>query len=194
MKSARAQQMRRARLTTGLERVAVVVASLALSIGLIVALSGYFAGRDQAGVSGVPNGPGHAFADLGDAQLKPGQPPPKYNSNPPTSGAHLPEPVLTDGAELNDDQLLQALSLGDVVVMYGGPTPPPGLDALARKLAGPFTPALAAAGQAVILARRPGTRRVTGVAWTRMVQVSAAADPGLAQFVQFWLGRGAPRS
>jgi Protein of unknown function (DUF3105) len=193
VKYARAQQTRRAGLTALMERVAVVLASLALSIGLIAALSGYFAGRDQAGVLGASNGPGRAFADLGDAHLKPGQPRPAYDSNPPTSGAHIPEPVLADGAELNDDQLLEALSLGDVVVMYGEPNPPPGLDTLARKLAGPFTPALAAAGQAVILARRPGTVGVRGLAWTRMVQMSAPDDPLLGQFVQFWLGRGAPR-
>jgi Protein of unknown function (DUF3105) len=193
VKSVGAQRMPRPRLTTVLERVAVVLASLALSIGLIVVLSGYFAGRDQAGVSGATNGPGRAFPDLGDGHLKPGQPRPAYNSDPPTSGAHFPEPVLTDGAELNDDQLLQALSLGDVVVMYGGPNPPPGLEALVRKLAGAFTPALAAAGQAVILARWRGTVGVIGLAWTRMVRVGAADDPLLAQFAQVWLGRGAPQ-
>ena len=47
--------------TTALERVAIVVASLALSFGLIALLSGFFAGRDQAGVAITQTGPGSAL-------------------------------------------------------------------------------------------------------------------------------------
>jgi Protein of unknown function (DUF3105) len=178
--------------TTALERVAIVVASLALSFGLIALLSGFFAGRDQAGVSITRTGPGSAFPDLGAAQLKPGDKRPEYDSNPPTSGAHFPKPVTQDEAKLDDDQLLQALESGNVVFMYGTRKPPPGLRALALRLASPFTPALAAAGQAVILARRPGTAGVDGLAWAHAVSVRDPSDPLLAQFAQFWLGRGAP--
>ncbi|MGA2929209.1 MAG: DUF3105 domain-containing protein [Solirubrobacteraceae bacterium] len=175
-----------------LERIAIVLASLTISIGLIVVLSGYFTARDPADVSGSADGPGRVFADLGNAQLRPGQPRPAYDSDPPTSGAHFDEPVTGDEAQLNDDQLLQALAVGDVVFMYAGRTPPPGLETLARGIAGPFTPALASAGQAVILARRPGIVGVLGLAWTHTIYVSAPDDPALAQFAQFWLGRGAP--
>jgi hypothetical protein len=178
--------------TTALERVAIVAASLALSFGLIALLSGLFAGRDQAGVSIAQTGPGTAFPDLGAAHLNPGDKRPEYDSNPPTSGAHFPSPVIQDEADLNDDQLLEALESGDVVFMYGTRKPPPGLRALARKLASPFTPALAAAGQAVILARRQGTVGVDGLAWAHAVSVREPSDPGLAKFAQFWLGRGAP--
>jgi hypothetical protein len=178
--------------TTALERVAIVVASLALSFGLIALLSGFFAGRDQAGVSITQTGPGSAFPDLGAAHLKPGDKRPEYDSDPPTSGAHIPEPVTRDEAELNDDQLLSALEAGNVVFMYGTKKPPPGLRELANRLASPFTPALADAGQAVILARRPGTIGIDGLAWAHAVSVRDANDPRLAQFAQFWLGRGAP--
>lgn len=177
---------------TTLERVAIVVASLALSIGLIAILSGFFAGRDQAGISGSL-GPGEAFSDQGSALLRPGQPSPVYDSNPPTSGAHFEAPVLHDGSELSDDQLLSALATGDVVIVYGGRTPPPGLRALAGSVASPFSPTLAAAGQAVIVARRPGTRGLIGLAWAHMVRVAGPQDPLLKQFANFWLGRGAPR-
>jgi Protein of unknown function (DUF3105) len=180
------------KLTTALERLAIVVASLALSIGLIAALSGFFAGRDQAGVSGAATPVGRQFPDLGHAHPQPGQPRPAYNSDPPTSGAHVPEPVLHDDRRLNDNQLLQALEAGDVVIMYGGRAPPPGLQSFARATAGPFTPALAAAGQAVILARRPGTRGLIGLAWTHMLRVSVAKDGLLRPFTGYWLGRGAP--
>ena len=178
--------------STALERVAIGAASLALSIGLIALMSGYFAGRDPADVAGAVSGPGQAFRDLGHGALRAGQPRPAYDSEPPTSGAHLPAPVTHDAAPLSDDQLLQALQTGDVVLMYGGAAPPPALRTLARSLAPPFSPALAAAGQAVILARRPGVAGTLGLAWAHMVRVASPGDPRLGEFAGFWLGRGAP--
>jgi len=175
-----------------LEVIAIGIASLIVSIGLIVLLSGYFAGKDQAGVSGTGRGPGKAFKDLGDQHLPLGRLQPPYNSDPPTSGAHVPEPVTRDEARLSDNQLLQALELGNVVVMYGTRAPPPGLRALASRIAGPFTPALAATGEAVILARRPGIRGLVGLAWAHLIRVGSPGDPLLSQFTRFWLGRGAP--
>jgi hypothetical protein len=40
-----------------LERLAIVLVSLALAFGLILVLSGYFAGRDQAAVTTVRHAP-----------------------------------------------------------------------------------------------------------------------------------------
>jgi hypothetical protein len=181
------------RLARWLERLAILLASLALSIGLIVLLSGFFANRDQAGVSGAGTGPGQAFVDLGHAALRPGQPRPAYDSNPPTSGAHLTRAVTRAGVPLSDDRLLSALQMGDVVILYGGGRPPAGLEQLARSVAPPFTPELAETGAAVILARRPGTTGIVAAAWTHLLRVGRASDPALRQFVGFWLGRGAPR-
>jgi hypothetical protein len=178
----------------GLERVAIVLAAFALSIAVIAVLSGgLLAGRDSPGVSGPDTQLGAQFRDLGAAHLAPGAAHPRYDSDPPTSGAHVPVPVRHDDANLSDDQLLQALELGNVVVMYGTRRPPAGLRRLAARVAAPFTPALAAAGQAVILARRPGTSGVLGVAWTHLVDVRSPDDPQLRSFVLYWLGRGAPQ-
>ena len=58
--------------TTALERLAILVASLLLSIGLIGLLSGYFAGHDPAGISGTGVTVGLKFRDLGHAHLSPG--------------------------------------------------------------------------------------------------------------------------
>jgi hypothetical protein len=178
---------------TALERLAILAASLALSVGLIILLSGFFAGRDQAGISGAaPAGPGQVYPDQGDAHLRPGDARPRYNSDPPTSGAHVPAAVNRDEARLSNDQLLSALETGDVVFVYGSRKPPSGLPALERSLAAPFTPALAGSGQAVILARRPRTSGIVGAAWAHLVRVPSASDPLLRQFAEFWLGRGAP--
>ncbi|HTX12110.1 MAG TPA: DUF3105 domain-containing protein [Solirubrobacteraceae bacterium] len=178
------------RLLRVLEVLAIGVASLALSIGLIVLLSGFFVNRDQAGVSGSGAGPGQAFADLGHGVLRPGQARPAYNSDPPTSGSHVPAAVTRDDVSLSDDQLLQALQVGDVVIFYGTRQPPPGLTQFASSLAPPFTPSLAAVGSSVIIAPRPGTTGLLAAAWTHLLHVSGLGD-SLRQFVAFWLGRGA---
>lgn len=175
-----------------LERLAIAVASLALSVGLIALLSGYFARHDSAGVSGTVVAPGQAFVDLGHRHLRAGQAAGPYNSNPPTSGAHHVVSVGRDQAGLSDDQLLTALEAGDVVIAYPPGRPPAGLQALAVRLAAPFSPALAAAGQAVILTPRAGTRGLVALAWRHLLRAPSASDPGLAQFVSFWLGHGAP--
>jgi hypothetical protein len=135
-----------------------------------------------------------AFPDQGNARLTPGQARPDYDSEPPTSGAHLPAATDRNGAQLSDDQVLQALSVGDVVLMYGSRKPPTGLAAVADGIApAAFSPALAATGQAVVLAYRPATTGVIGMAWAHMVHVRSPTDPTLRSFAQYWLGRGAPR-
>ena len=176
-----------------LERVAVILASLALSFGLIALLSGFFQSRDTGQLAGSSGGPGQHFRDQGDVTLRPGQLRPAYDSSPPTSGPHALAVVTRDRQPLSDDQLLTALALGDVVILYGDHAPPRSLVRLADAVAGPFTPALAAAGQAVILSPSSGTRGFVGLAWTELIRVKRA-DPLLARFAAHWLGRGAGRA
>jgi hypothetical protein len=173
-----------------LERLAIAVASLALAVVLILLVSGYFSGRDIAPVSGDA-AIGLSFPDEGDQLLAPGQLHPPYDSEPPTSGPHIPAPIRRDESELSDNQLLQALSVGDVVLMYGSRRPPAGLARLATRLAGRFTRSLAASGLAVLLARRPGISGVTALAWTRMLRLGGVDAPLLREFTDAWLGRGA---
>jgi hypothetical protein len=180
------------RLTRALERIAIVVASFAVAIGIIALLSGgLLAGNDTPGISERGPSVGVKYRSQGDIHLAPGSLHPVYDSAPPTSGPHVPVPVLRDDSTLSDDQLLQALELGNVVFMYGARTAPSGLKELAGQIASPFTGALAASGQAVILARRPGVQGLIGLAWTRMIRVASPADPRLRGFAQLWLGRGA---
>jgi hypothetical protein len=184
-------------LSKTVERVIIVIVSFAIALGAIALLSGFFTSRDQGGVTGVLAGPGLAYRDLGDASLSPGQPHPRYDSDPPTSGPHVPTPVRADRALLTDNQILTALAAGDVILIYSGTTPPPGLAQLAQSTGGPFTPPLAAEGGAVILARLPHVDGVIAMAWTRMlpitglVQVTGRNDAVLTQFIQSWLGQGA---
>lgn len=176
---------------SGLEWVAIVVVSLLIAGGAIALLSGYFAGNDTPGVTGSSSAPGIAIKNMGDAHLRPGQTPPRYSSNPPTSGPHVRVAVHKDGVVISNNQLLEALELGNVVLVYGSPKPPAGLQHVANATASPFTPALAAAGQAVILTRRPGTSGIIGLAWTRLIRLATPSAPALRQFIDYWLGKGA---
>ena len=175
-----------------LEGAAIAIATLAVAFLAIALLSGFFTGQDQPGFTGADTGPGIAFRDLGHAHLQLGQPHPPYNSHPPTSGAHMPDIPTSNGAELTNDQLLEVLELGDVVIMYGSPTPPSGLQTLARQVAPPFNPALVATGDQLIFAHRPGTNGLVGLAWAHMIHTTSPADPMLKVFARYWIGRGAP--
>lgn len=178
-----------------LRRLGAVVLTLVIALGGVVLLLLFFQGRDHSQIhdaSPTAGGPGQSFRDQGHAHLAAGQQPAKaYASNPPTSGPHRVVAIRRDATRLTDDQILHALELGDVVLLYGTPQPPPQLRALARQLAGPFDPALAASGQAVVLGQRPGTEGVVALAWRHLLRVPSASDPALADFATYWLGRGA---
>jgi hypothetical protein len=184
---------RRLRRTGG--ALLTVLVALAGAIALLL----WFEGRDSSQVrpsatAATAAGPGTLLPDEGDARLRPGQRPAHpYATDPPASGPHVPIAVRTDaaGTRLSDDELLRALELGDVVVLYGGARPPAALSALANRLAGLFDPALAAAGQAVVLGARPGTHGLIALAWRHELRVPTAGDPRLEPFASYWLGRGA---
>ena len=93
-----------------------------------------------------------------------------------------------DATELSEDQLLEALALGNVVIAYDTAEPPAELLALQRDVSGPFDPGLAAAGQAVILARRPGVPGVVGAGVAAQARSVRAGRPAAAR-----VRRGLPR-
>jgi Protein of unknown function (DUF3105) len=173
-------------------RALAVLAGIALVLGVAVGVSLVLSSRDDAGVgSSAASGPGELQKDLGDRHLPPGQHiPPSSLTDPPTSGPHHPRNVTRDGVVLSTDQILHALELGDVILFYDAPRPPAQLRALQNDVSGPFDAEVAAAGQQVILARRPGTDGVVAAAWRRLLRAPGATDPALRAFAEAWVGRG----
>jgi len=164
----------------------LIVSAIAVA-GLIALLSS----RDRSTFSG-PSGSGASVA-AGDDHLPPGTRDPRYATRPPTSGAHVVVPVRRDSVTLSDDQLLSALELGNVVLVYRTSAQAGALRSLATDVAGPFDVALAAAGQAVILdPTRDAPGGVSALAWGHTLTVASPADPALRTFAGYWLGRGAP--
>lgn len=167
-----------------------VVVALAGAVGLLL----YFNGRDDAGITSAA-GPGREYADQGAEHLRPGRrPSSRYNADPPVSGAHVPLLPPADDAIVSDDQLLHTLELGNVVFLYAAPrggAPPAPLVKLQENLSGPFDRTLVEGGQQVVIARRPGVRGILALAWRHQLAAPSAADPQLAEFADYWLGRGA---
>jgi hypothetical protein len=170
--------------------IALAVAGVASAACLVLIF--ILASRDSSDVGASASGPGVLQPDRGarhlgaDAPATPASPP----AHPPTSGSHHPAKVTRDAVALSDDQLLEALHLGDVVIAYDGTRPPAALRRLQRDTAGAFSADLAAAGQAVILDRRPGAGGVIALAWRRELRTSDPADPRLGDFVNAYLGQG----
>jgi hypothetical protein len=162
---------------------ALAIAGLAAAACLV--LITILANRDSSGVTKA-SGPGTLEPDRGSAHVNGPRTPASPPDDPPTSGPHRPEAVTRDGVPLSDDQLLEALHLGNVVFAYDGS--PAELKKIQDEISGPFDPELAAAGQAVILDRRPGVKGVIALAWRRELR---SGDPErLREFADAWLGQG----
>jgi Protein of unknown function (DUF3105) len=167
-----------------LRRLGLVAAGVLVAVVGLIALALAFNSRDDPEVASAPAGPGELQPDRGSGHDSPAQ----VTDEWPTSGPHREELVTRDQRRLTDDQILHAVELGNVVILYD--TPDPALERLQEEVAGPFDAELAAAGQAVILARRDGAGPATALAWRRVYEAGDASDPGLREFAEAWLGRG----
>jgi hypothetical protein len=166
--------------------VAVVVA-IAAVVGLLL----FVQSRDRSTFSTGDDGsaPGKLLPDQG-REHRSAPAGFKFATDPPASGPHRQAPIRSE-APLSRDQLLHALETGDVVLFYSDPADEAKLRGVADDVAGPFDPALAGAGQAVLVERRPGTDGVIALAWRRMLTASSADDAKIHAFAEAWLGRGA---
>jgi hypothetical protein len=161
-----------------------------LAIAACAVLITIIANRDSGEVTrstGVSGG-GVLEPDRGSAHADGPRTPASPPDDPPTSGPHRPDQVTRDRTELTDDQLLEALHLGNVVLTYPTAQPPAALTSLQQDVSGPFDPAVAAAGQAVILARRPGSKGIVALAWRRELRSDDPAQ--LRAFADAWLAQG----
>ncbi len=79
---------------------------------------------------------------------------------------------------------------GNVHLLYSDERMTSALRGLVTRTSGAPSAALEAAGQAVLLDRRPNlTAPVSAVTATRMLEATGPGDPQLASFIEYWLGR-----
>ncbi len=158
----------------GVRRVLPVLVGVVIVAAGLFGLLTLFNDRDSADVGAQTAGPGAFEEQPGD---------------PPTSATSATKPPLREGT-LSDDAIVGALALGNVVLVYGSPKPPPELEQMREDATGPFDPELAAAGQMAVLVRRPGVEEIQALAWQHRLQTGDPTDPALRDFVDFWLGKG----
>lgn len=84
------------------------------------------------------------------------------------------------------------LGPGNVVIEHDRRADGPALQALAEEIAGPATPALRRAGQAVEVRYSRGAGGIVARSAQGRLVARSASDPALRAFVEHWLGRGAP--
>jgi hypothetical protein len=175
-------------LPPALRRAGTVVVLVLLGLAGVVAAILFFSSRDQSKITqtGVP---GVLLLDQGDKHLRAPRPV-KYATTPPASGPHVVKAIRRDGELIDADQLLSALELGNVVIVYPGHgAPPPFLRAVQNTDSGPLDPALLQTGNQVVLARYRGVRRIAAMAWRHWYVATSPQDPRLQAFTDYWLGR-----
>jgi hypothetical protein len=153
-------------------------------IGAVIAVVaagavGYFTYRAMAALPGV------ALPSQGNAHIDlPTEPHVPYNSDPPTSGPHLPyiAPWGIHTEPLTKELQVHNLEDGGVMVQYNCPTPCPDLVAKLKAIVDGFP-------DHVILAPYPGMKtRIALTAWTRIDAFDNFDESRIVRFIKAYRG------
>ena len=154
------------------------VTGLGVAVGVAV-IVGYFAYRAGADL------PGARFDDQGNAHIQmASEPHPPYNSDPPTSGAHLPyiAPWGIHTVPIARELQVHNLEDGGVVVQYRCDGPCPDLVAKLAEIVKRYD-------TQVILAPYPGMRtRIALTAWTRLDALDGLDEARIVRFIRAYRG------
>jgi uncharacterized protein DUF3105 len=149
----------------------------ATGLVIVAALIGWFAYRAAADL------PGEKLADLGNEHIQAAsEPHPPYNSDPPTSGPHLPyiAPWGVHTRPIRPELQVHNLEDGGVMVQYNC-TCPELVDKL-RAVVGRYD-------KQVILAPYPGmTSRIALTAWTRLDRLEEFDEKRITRFIDSYRG------
>jgi len=138
--------------------------------------------------------PGQSFPDLGNLHIKQlGDSHLPYNSDPPTSGPHMPgiAPWGAYDQPIPKEYQVHNLEDGGVVIQYHCPK---GCPELVKKLEGVFFKYRARAAkehkyQHLILAPYPGMKtRIALTAWTRLNQFHDFDEARIDRFIEAYVG------
>lgn len=148
-------------------------------VAVAAAIVGYFAYRAVADL------PGAKLEDQGNAHIQMAtEPHPPYNSDPPTSGPHLPyiAPWGIHTEPIQPELQVHNLEDGGVVVQYRCATPCPDLAEQLARIVRRY-------GTQVILAPYPGMRtRIALTAWTRLDAFDDFDEARIERFIRAYRG------
>lgn len=154
------------------------------TVGIVAAVVvggvvGYFAYRSAADLPGV------AFPDQGNLHVQTlSEPIPAYNSDPPTSGPHLPyvAPWGVHTEPIPKQLQVHNLEDGGVAVQYNCPTPCP-------ELVDKLTGIVKRYDKQVVLAPYPGMKtRIALTAWTRLDAFEEYDEGRIVNFIARYRG------
>lgn len=156
-----------------LRRLAVGALGLAVIGGFL-----YYRARSDAAL------PGQAVSQMASRHIAVGDPTPRYDTDPPTSGPHVPEPaswgVYTE--PLDKPAMVHSLEDGGVVISYRPDLDRATLDQLTT-LAKTYTTDL-------ILAPYPGlSHPIVLTAWGRIDRLDTLDEARIRQFADAWRGK-----
>ncbi len=129
--------------------------------------------------------PGIAYPAQGQAHIGPGESHPSYNSNPPTSGWHLPAPApwgfYTNG--LPDELLVHNLEHGGIWISYKNPSDTAlveKLEALSKRF--PV--------KVIITPRPKDDSPIVLAAWTRLLKLDHYDEQQIIAFINAFKNKG----
>jgi hypothetical protein len=151
----------------------------AVVVVVIAAVVAYFAYQSAADL------PGALMADQGNLHVQTlADPIPAYNSDPPTSGPHLPyiAPWGIHNEPIPKQLQVHNLEDGGVVVQYNCPTPCPELVEKLKGIAQRYD-------RQVVLAPYPGMKhRIALTAWTRIDAFDELDEGRIVRFITRYRG------
>ena len=136
--------------------------------------------------------PGQNVPIQGFEHVRPGQPHPPYNSDPPTSGWHYaqPAPAGFHDSPVPDEQLIHNLEHGHVVISYDCSklTNCEQVKARLRRLIQRFN-----ARKVVAVPRQNADAAIALTAWGRIDKLDRYDERRIVAFIRTWRDRGPER-
>lgn len=160
-------------------RTLVVYGGLGIVAALLVGLIVWSALRPK---------PGQAVASQGQVHISPGQPHPSYNSNPPTSGWHSPQPAGWGyyNGELPDELVVHNLEHGGVWISFKSADDTEVINKLVA-LSQRYR------SKVIITLRPKNDSRIAVTAWQRILKLDGYDEAQIVAFIDAWRNRGPER-
>ncbi len=158
------------------QRDRVIYAGIALAVVVVIGLLGWSVFKPK---------PGEQIASQGAEHIAAGRPHPPYNSNPPTSGWHYPEPVApgAHSNEVPDEVVIHNLEHGCIWISYKDPKD--------SDLVGKLEELAARYPLMVVLTPRPKNDSPIAVAaWRRLLKLQKYSEGQIGEFIRIFRNQG----
>ena len=132
--------------------------------------------------------PGQPVAGQGQVHISPGQPHSPYNSNPPTSGWHFPQPAAWGyyNSELPDELVVHNLEHGGIWISFKNADDTEVINKLVA-LSQLYR------SKVIITLRPKNDSRIAVAAWQRILKLDGYDEAQIVAFIEAWRNRGPER-